>query len=363
MLIPQYEPAFDQAEVSHLTSYLATKPYLTEHTKTRELEKALAAITGIKYCHMVPNGTLALTLAGLALGITSNSEVIVPNYTMIATPNSVRMLGAKPIFVDVEPTTLSLSLSAVEKNITPRTRAIILVSANGRYPSYDVESMRSLAKSYGLKLIEDAAQALGSYYPDGSHIGSKGDIATLSFSPPKIITTGQGGAVLTNDIELSNRIARYKDFGRSESGNDVHHSLGYNFKFTDLQACIGLEQLQKLPQRIKQKKTIYQLYASELSNVKQITLLQNDIRFTTPWFIDCLAHNRDELKEYLASNGIGSRKMYPPINKQKCYLSSSFNSHPISNYIGLMGLWLPSSPHLSPNEIQFVCKKIKSFYN
>ena len=136
----------------------------------------IADYTGAKHCIVVNNGTISLTLAALALDIKANDEVIVPNYTMVATPNSVQMFGAKPVFVDVEPSTLCLDINLVEKAINSKTKAIILVSANGRYPDSTIKAFEDLARSNNLKIIEDAAQSLGSFYPDGRHIGLAGDV-------------------------------------------------------------------------------------------------------------------------------------------------------------------------------------------
>ncbi len=151
---------------------------------------------------------------------------------MIATPNSVKMFCAVLVFVDVEPETLCLDIKLVRKAITPKTKAVMLVSANGRYPKVGIEAFEMLVQEHDLVLIEDAAQSLGSYYPDGSHVGRAGLIGSFSFSAPKIISTGQGGALITDSDEMADKLRRLKDFGRSGGGNDIHDSIGYNFKFT-----------------------------------------------------------------------------------------------------------------------------------
>ena len=217
-----------------------------------------------------------------------------------------------------------------------------------------------------LILIEDSAQSLGSRYPDGRHQGTVGAVGSFSFSAPKIITTGQGGALITNDDDIIYRLKRLKDFGRSRGGNDVHDSIGFNFKFTELQACIGLVQMEKLAWRVERKKEILKLYQKELADCPNVKFFEQDLTCTTPWFIDVLADNKLELQAYMKEYGIGTRVMYPPINRQKAYtdtMGEPDNSlYPVSNLVGHKGLWLPSASQLTDDEICFVCKIIKTFY-
>ncbi|RMD48637.1 MAG: aminotransferase class I/II-fold pyridoxal phosphate-dependent enzyme, partial [Alphaproteobacteria bacterium] len=244
--IMQMRPLFGEEEKRALAEYMEEDGFLTEFRRTRAFEEAIAAFTGARHCIVVNNGTVSLTLAAIACGVGHGDEVIVPNFTMIATPNSVKLIGAEPVFVDVEPGTLCMDIEAARAAITPRTRAIILVNANGREPDAGIDAFVALAEEHGLALIEDSAQALGSRYRDGTHMGLKGRVGSFSFSMPKIITTGQGGALITDDDELAARLRRLKDFGRASGGNDIHDEIGWNFKFTELQAVVGLEQMKKL---------------------------------------------------------------------------------------------------------------------
>lgn len=358
--IMQMRPWFGCEEKQALSEYMDEDGFLTEFKRTAKFEEMIADFTGVKHCIVVNNGTISLTLAALAVGIKADDEVIVPNYTMIATPNSVKMFGAKPVFVDVERETLCMDIQKAKEAITPKTKAIMLVSANGRYPKAGIEAFVNLCKERNLALIEDSAQSLGSFYPNGKHIGSVGIVGSFSFSAPKIISTGQGGALITNDDDLANKIRKLKDFGRSGGGNDIHDSIGYNFKFTELQACVGIEQMKKLESRIARKKEIYRLYEKGLQNINGIELFKQDLTCTVPWFYDTLCERRDELQEFLKQNNIGSRVMYPPINKQVAYQVSG--EHTISNLIGQKGLWLPSATQLSDEEVQYVCTKIAEFY-
>lgn len=359
--INQMEPDFGIEEGEALNNYMNNGGWITEFTKTEELEHMIADFTGTTHCIMVNNGTISLTLAALACGLNSGDEVIIPNYTMVATPNSIKIFGATPVFVDVEYETLCLDIKLVEKAITSRTKAIIFVNANGRYPKTNISDYIEICKKFNLILIEDSAQALGSHYSDGQHMGTIGTVGSFSFSSPKIISTGQGGALITNDDSIAYKIRKLKDFGRSSGGNDIHDSIGYNFKFTDIQAVIGIEQMKKLDSRIARKKEIAELYKERLFNLPQVTFFNQDLLNTVPWFYDGLFQSRDELLLYLKENNIGSRVMYPSISHQEAYnLGGVF---PVSEEVGKKGLWLPSSMKLSNSQIDYICDCIFSFYS
>lgn len=360
--IMQMRPLFGEEEKKALSDYMDEDGFLTEFKHTEAFENEIKKFTGAKYCFAVNNGTIALTVAALACGIKPGDEVIVPNFTMVATPNSVKLLGADVKFVDVDPLSLCLDINEVEKVITKKTKAIMLVAANGRYPAHGIMNFEKLAIDHGIALIEDAAQALGSFYPDGRHIGRAGLVSTFSFSAPKIISTGQGGAIITDDDQVANDISKLKDFGRSGGGNDIHDVIGFNFKFTELQAVVGLQQMKKLPNRIKRKKEIYREYKTLLNEVEpRIKLLENDLTYTSPWFYEVLCEDKQNLAQYLKERNIGTRDMYPPINKQKAYGSNE--SFPVSENIGKNGLWLPSQVQLNSSQIEYISENINQFYN
>jgi len=361
MIIPQMEPWLGEEEATAVYDYMRSGAWLMERDKTRQFESIIADVTGASHCIVTVNGTVSLTMAALACDVKPGDEVIVPNYTMIATANSAYMLGATPIFVDVEPETLCLEIKRTEAAITRKTRAIVLVTANGRYPRAGIEAFVDLADNHGLALIEDAAQSLGSRFPDGRHIGSVGKVGSFSFSVPKIITTGQGGCLITNDDELAERLRKLKDFGRAAGGTDIHQSIGYNFKFTDLQACVGIEQMKKLDWRIERKKEILVKYQQALRAVGSVKFFEQDLINTTPWFIDILCERRADLQEHLKKKGIGTRVMYPPVNQQEAY--KRVGDHPVSELVGQQGLWLPSSSQLTDQQIETVCDSVAEFYS
>ena len=190
-------------------------------------------------------------------------------------------------------------------------------------------------------------------------MGTVSLVGSFSFSSPKIISTGQGGALVTEDDGIAFKLRRLKDFGRSGGGNDIHATIGYNFKFTDIQAVVGIEQMKKLPLRIERKKEILRKYQTLLKDVNEVRFFEQDLEYTTPWFIDVLVEDRDNLVNYLKKNGIGTRVMYPPINMQKAY--NIPGEYPVSNLVGEKGLWLPSASQLSNDDINYICEKIKFF--
>lgn len=355
--IPQMEPWFDENEQTAMADYLKGDAWLTEFKKTEEFAKMLAEFTGAKYCTVVNNGTISLTLALLAAGLKPSDEVIVPDLTMIASANCAKMIGADPVFTDIEKRTLCLDIQKAEEKLTPKTKALIYVSYNGRCG--DIDAIKKFCRKNNLFFLEDAAQSLGSYHGK-LHLGRIGDIGSFSFSVPKIITTGQGGALITDDNKTADILNRIKDFGRTRGGIDFHDFIGYNSKFTDLQAVIGIEQMKKLPGRIKRKKEICRLYMKLLYHIPQVELIPTNLDETLLWFIDIYVQEPDKLQAFLKEKGIGTRRDYPPIHSQKAYnLKEHF---PVTEYYSSRGLWLPSSSKLTDDDIQYVCDCISEFY-
>ena len=348
--IPQYEPLFNRKRLKQLMNeYLSTDGWMTEHKLTKQFEDLLAKELGVKYCHVVNNGTISLSLALLAMGVKAGDIVLVPTLSMIATASAVSFIGAKPKFVEIN-TNLCMNYSdtviAIKKY---KPKAVLFVSLNGRVG--DGIKIEAYCRKRKIALIEDAAQSFGSDTTNAK-------IKSYSFSMPKIITTGQGGALVTNNEKISKIIRHLKDFGRETGGNDKHDYYGINSKFTELQAVLGIEQMDNIKQRIKRKKEIYSLYKKELNEV--VNFVTTDLNKVTPWFIDIIAEKRDELIEYLKKEDINTRKIYPSMCSQKIYKIKK--KYPITTYYTNRGLWLPSSLTLSDNQIRYICNKIKEFY-
>ena len=360
--INQMEPWIGEEEKQAMMEYLDSGGWLTEFKKTKEFEQMVADYVGSKYACAVNNGTISLVIALMALGIGKEDEVIVPDYTMIASANAIVLVGAKPVLVDIDPRNICLDLEKAEEAITPKTKAIMFVSLNGRCP--DMDNVLALARKYNLFLIEDAAQSLGSKH-EGKHLGTFGEIGSFSFSYPKVITTGQGGALVTDSEELYDKISKIKDFGRPKSGVDYHEIMGFNSKFTDLQAVIGIEQMKKLPWRVERKKEIYALYQKVLHDLKQVQFIDTDLADCSPWFIDILLESekeRNDLMQYLSEKGIGTRTFYPPIHTQPpyAYVKGDFRN---ADTISAIGLWLPSSSFLTNEDIEKICMEIKRYFS
>jgi perosamine synthetase len=356
----QVAPSIDDAEVERVGAYLRSGGWLTEFRETEEFERLLAEQVGARYCSVVSNGTVTLFLALAALEIGAGDEVIVPDLTMIATPNAVRLAGARPVLADVDARTLCLTAGTIEAKRTSRTRAVMLVSLNGRFPS-DIADIQTLCDRHGIALIEDAAQSLGSTFGDRP-IGTFGRLGSYSFSPHKIVTTGQGGAVVTNDEGLHRAIERLKDFGRDVPGRDDHPFLGWNFKFTDIQAVIGIEQMKKLDARIRRKRAIFERYRRGLSQVQGVTFLPTDLTQATPWFVDVFVEDPTDLANALKEANVGSRPIYPPIHAQPIYTGpagAGSGAFPATTVACARGLWLPSSVDLTDEDVDFVCDCVR----
>ena len=356
-MIVQMQPWIGEEERNAVDEYLRSDGWLTEFTRTKEFAGMVGEYVGSKHCFILSNGTVTLYSALAALDIGQGDEVIVADYTMIATGNAVVLAGARPVFVDVEADTLCMDPAQCEQAITERTKAIMLVSINGRAP--DMHRMQEIARQHNLVLIEDAAQSLGARW-HGQHLGTFGVIGSFSFSAPKIITTGQGGALVTDDDELAEKIRRIRDFGRQRSGVDYYESIGYNFKFTDLQAVIGIEQMKKLEGRVQRKKAMFGLYQYLLDDVDEISFLPTNLDEVPPWFMDILVPDPTLLRAHLADKQIGTRRFYPQLHSQPAY--GREGSYPNAEYASNHGLWLPSSSCLEDATIGHICHEIRQFY-
>ena len=358
------EPWFDEAEGRALFDFMKNNQW--NLSSVSEFEKRLADFTGAGYVSFSLNGTVTLALALLALNIKSGDEVLAPALTMIATPNSCGLVGARPVLVDIEPETLCMDLKKAEEALTPKTKAMMYVPLNGR--SGDMDAAVKFAKDRNLFLIEDAAQALGSYFKGNrwikKHLGAFGDFGSFSFDFHKIISTGQGGALVTNNKNLYEKIKLLKDFGRV-SGNppDIHDFMGWNFKPSNISALIGLEQFKKLPWRINRKKEIYKYYYDNLSSISEIEFIKTDLNLTAPWFVDIFVAEPKKLMAFLEKKGVGTRLFYPAINTQKIYRDEYVEkSFPVAERYGSRGLWLPSSSKITGGEIKYNIVAVKIQY-
>jgi len=335
--------------------------YLNEGTVTESFERKLSELLDVKHVVAVTSGTAAITLALAGLGIGVGDEVLVPDVTFIATANAVVLTGATPVLVDIDSQTLNIDPEAAVRAITPRTKAIVPVHVSGRAAAMD--AVLDLARRAGLFVVEDAAEAFVSRH-GRRFLGTLGHAGCLSFSPNKTITTGQGGAVLTDDDRLNVRLRELKDQGRpvrGTGGDDIHASIGYNFKFTNLQAAVGMAQLEYLDARLARMKKLFSIYATELRDLDGIRLpgFRLDVGESPQW-TDAIVSRRDELDWYLLHRNIHCRKFWFPLHTQLPYRQPD-ERFPNSTAICPYAIWLPSAFTLSDADASTVCASIRDF--
>lgn len=347
--ILQHRPTFEQEEADACYKYMLEDTFITEHKKTTELESMICSYLNCKNCIMTTSGTNAIILALMSLNLNDGDEVIVPNYTMIATINAVKFLKLVPVIIDVDRSTFTINCEEIQKNITSKTKAVIHVSLNNRYT--DMSLIVKLCNDKNIILLEDSAQSLGCKI-NGKNLGTFGKIGCFSLSTPKIISTGQGGFCVTDDDETARKINMIKNFGRRESGKDDFEVFGINLKFTDLQAVIGIEQMKKIDYRVKRMRKIYDLYYENLKDHYEMSAPLTDEWI--PWFIDIYVENRDSIISYLKEHNIQTRPVYSELNKTNIYYSEKIL--PNSKYVCNKGLFLPSYITLTNKEILNICK-------
>jgi len=328
---------------------------------TTLFEEKLSKLLGCRNAIVVNNGTSAMFLSLKALGIGHGDEVIVPDITFIATANAVEMTGAKPVLADINPKTLNMNPNKFADGITKKTKAVIPVHVSGR--AAEIGKIMKIAEEKNIHVVEDAAEGFTSKHR-GKCLGTFGIAGCLSFSAAKTITTGQGGAIITDDDDIALRLRELKDQGRPTRGTggaDIHNSIGYNFKFTDLQAAVGLGQLAYLEKRVERQKRNYKLYAEKLKDLDGISLFHFDLEGgEVPQWTDAIVEDRDSLDRHLQSKGIDCRRFWFPVHTQKPYKQPD-DKFPNSTMIAPKSIWLPSAFTLSDLDIETVCSEIKNF--
>lgn len=334
-MIDQIHPIFNKDIPGRISDLISKGSWLTEHTKTIEFETRICELLNVQYCSATTNGTMALILALSALGIKARDRVAVPALTMIATANAVKFLGAEPVFCDVDKNGC-LDLKGIPD-------AVIYVSLNGR--SSGLQKTLDLCRELSMPLIEDACQSFMSKCGE-DYLGTIGDVGCFSLSPHKLISTGQGGLVVTNNEAIYKKIEGLKDFGRLTAGGDTNQFFGINAKYTDLQAVVGLSQLEDIHLRVSRKREIYKTYKGNLGCVDFLD--DPDV----PWFTDIYAQDRNSLMEYLKKREIMTRAMYKPL------VDGFSNAEQLSK----RGLYLPSSLNLSQEDIGYISKEIRNYY-
>lgn len=369
--IPVCEPLFNGNEKKYVLNAIETGWISSAGKYIPAFENAFAEFCGVKYGIAVNNGTVALHLALVALGIGKGDEVIIPDFTMIASAFAVCYTGAKPVFVDANKTTWNIDIMKIEEKITDKTKAIMPVHIYG-HPC-DMEPIWQIAKKYNLHIIEDAAEAHGAEYY-GKRCGSLGDIAAFSFFANKIATTGEGGMVLTNNDELSEKCRYYKNlcFPRAGERDYIHNDIGFNYRMSNLQAAIGLAQVEKLNYYIKLRKKNNALYQKYLREVPGLIFQPEKEGYKNVYWMngvvierDKFGISRDELVRRLKEVKIDTRVFFKGMHLQKslrdygCDYNDSFY---ITEWLGDNGLYLPSGSGLSKEQIEYVSNQIISIH-
>jgi perosamine synthetase len=363
-LIAQIEPWVDQSELRELTRVIDST-FLTEHELTREFESMTAQLTGAKHAVAVCNGTMALFTCLKAMGIGPGDEVIVPNFTFIASANAVVLAGATPVLCEVREDTFCIDVARAEKLVTGRTKAVMPVHLYGQ--SADMPEVMAFAQRHGFQVLEDAAESIGVRY-DGRHVGTFGEMGILSYYGNKTITCGEGGIVLTNDDALAKAAYRIKNYGRDHKGTYIHETIGFNFSFTDLQAAIGIAQMKKVSAIISKKREIHDRYVKELQHVERFRPVYVDPRCEPVfWFTSFLCEHPEALSSFLREQNIQTRRFFLPLHQQPCYADGKHirvtgGDFRISESIYRQGISLPSSYSLTENDQSRVIEQIRRFY-
>jgi perosamine synthetase len=358
--IPVYQPSLSGNEKKYVNDCLDSTWISSKGKYIEAFENSFAKFIGVQHAASVSNGTVAIHLALIALGIGPGDEVIVPSLTYIASVNPIVYAGATPVFVDSLRDSWQMNPDDVRKKVTSKTRAIMAVHLYG-HPC-DMEALSLIAKEFDLFLIEDCAEAIGSKYK-GKHVGTFGDIATFSFFGNKAITTGEGGMVVTNDETLHQRSVHFKGQGLAKHRQYWHDVIGYNYRMTNICAAIGLAQLEQVESFLLRKKEIAALYAKGFENSGIEFHASNPDVEHSYWMCSILVSNaekREPLRDHLAAHGIETRPLFYPVHTMPMY-AGKFQRHIIAEDLGWRGINLPSYPALTDEMVDEIITCIKNF--
>ncbi|NTU69705.1 DegT/DnrJ/EryC1/StrS family aminotransferase [bacterium] len=359
-MIPVYKPSIGKKELEYVTDAVKSTWISSRGKYLDRFEKDFAKFCGAKYSVATCNGTVSIHLALEALGIGKGDEVIVPTFTYIASVNSITYTGAKPVFVESDKNNWNIDVNDIEKKITKKTKAIMVVHLYG-HPS-EMGPILKIAKKHNIYVVEDAAESHGALYK-GKKVGAIGDIGSFSFFGNKTITTGEGGMIVTNSKKLADKARHLRGQGVSLKKNYWHDVVGYNYRMTNIAAAIGVAQLERINSIIKRKREIAKLYFQELKDVKEL-VLQREMPWAKSvfWMVSILAPKgkRDSLMKYLAKNGVDSRPFFYPAHIMPPYKQNK--KYSVAEDIASRGINLPSYPELTDNEIVKIANTIKRFF-
>jgi perosamine synthetase len=369
--IPVCEPLYLGNEEKYVLDAVRSRWISSSGEYITKFEKRFSNYCGMEYGITTTSGTTALHLSLTALGIKEGDEVIIPDFTMVAVLFAVLYCGAKPVFIDVEPDTWNIDVKKIEEKITPRTKAILVVHTYGH--PVDMDPVLKLSRKYKLYTVEDAAEAHGAEYK-GKKCGGIGHIGCFSFYANKIITTGEGGMVVTRDSELANRCRYYKNLCFPMHGKRayVHDDLGYNYRMTNIQAALGLAQLENIGKFSEKRRKNANLYNKLLENIPGLQCpAEKRYAKNAYWMYGIIVNSkkfgmtRDLLMKGLDGAGVETRLFFEPLHGQgvleKLGLGKK-GSYPVTEWLSQNGLYLPSGSGLGKKDIEYICKKIKELH-
>ena len=354
--IPWWRTSFGDEEIRRIILAINNEN-ISQGPVVAEFEHLLAEYLGVPYVIATTSGSIALLMSAMAAGVGNGDEVIVPNRTWIASAHAPKMLGAKVVLVDVETDLPIIDSYKIEEAISPKTKAIIPVHLNGR--SANMREINRIAHKHGLKVIEDAAQALGSRNEDG-FLGTQSDMGCFSLSVSKIIATGQGGFIVTRDVKLYEQLVALRTHGIGSVIDAKWTQLGFNFRFTDILASIGIAQLESLDVRIRRVKEIYLRYRNAIKDIPYLSLIPVNVDSgEVPIYVEVLCKERDRFISFFAEKGIQVRPFYPGLDMAS-YLQNNGN-FPNADKFSNQGIFLPSGPSQSLENVDKVIEAMNSF--
>lgn len=359
--VPLVQPVLDGNELEYVTDCIRTGWISSQGKYVRQFAEVFAQYVGGHHTLAVSNGTVALHLALVTLGIGPGDEVIVPDLTFAAPVNAVLYVGATPVLVDINRDTLAMNMDAAERAVTAATRAIIPVHLYG-HPA-DMRRVRNLAHKYGLLVVEDCAEAVGSFY-EGIHVGNLSDAAIFSFYGNKTITTGEGGMVMFKDAVMLERARMLRDHGMSRERRYWHEEVGYNYRMTNIQAAIGLAQMERAAEFVARKRWLAEQYRLRLSAVADLHLpgefgdVVNSYWLYTVVLPGELATKRDDILRLMMKHGIEGRPVFYPMHRMPSYarFAGAGQCFPASDAVADAGISLPSGVTMSEADVDKVCQ-------
>ncbi len=365
--LPVMEPSLGGNELKYVSDCITSNWISSQGEYVSRFEQTFCDYHGVDFALSTTSGTTALHLALVALDIGPDDEVIVPDLTFAAPANTVIHCGAKPVLVDVDQTTWTIDPVALEAKISERTRAIIPVHLYG-HPC-DMEPIVDIARRYKLSVIEDCAEALGAEYK-GNRVGGLGDVGCFSFFANKVITTGEGGMVTTNNPDLYKKMMILRDHGMTKEKRYWHLYPGFNYRMTNLQAAVGLAQMERIDDFLTYRQEVVERYNQHLSEIEGIILPpEAEWAKNIYWLYSIVVDEqqagieRDDLAAKLADYGIETRPFFYPLHEQPPYRSNQPDEYPVTNWLAASGLSLPTANDIRLEDVDRVCEAIERAIN